>query len=884
VTQRRRKLIEVALPLEAIDAACKADKDRKTGTIRNLHKWFAPMPVPAWRALLFAALVDDPEDQAERERLRRLIEDLVATGSDSPPPHVIALAREEIRRSNPQGLPTIADPFCGGGSTVVEAQRLNLPSWGSDLNPVPVLISRTLCNLIPAALKAKSAANPHRLLEASLSDLRDDVLTHAKKTGERVRARISSLYPPLADGLVPYAWIWTRTAPCPNPACRLTTPLVSSWRLSAKRGAEVFARPVIADNQVEFEITDDPADAPREAKEGRASFSCVRCDTTLTTGYLREVAMRGELGLRLLAVAALKGKSRIFVAPTPAQEAALTLNVEVEPFLQVPIVKGGLGIRVPLWGMETQADLYLPRQIAALTAFADESAAVYDRCLDEGLPVEHARLIATTLGLAVSRLAMHNSKQVKWFTRNGPSKADPALREANLPIVWTFAETNPFAGSVGDWMQVVETTVRAFDSISAPGTPASIEIADARTAASQLDGSGYLVATDPPYFGHIGYADLSDYFYVWLRRALQGVHPDLFRTIAAPRAGELVANPARYGGDEQAARADYVGGFIETFASLSRIQRVDLPMLIVYAHREQEGAQGWEAMLTAVVESGLQIVGTWPVEASRSDRLRTHLSNALAAYVVLVCRPRDPQIGPVSFRDFDRELRLRLRSAVKELQEAATAPVDLAQAVIGPGMAAFSRQGAVLTADGSPLSVGLALGQINRVLSEILDEQESDFDAATRFAVAWFEEHGTAEAQFGEADQLARAKNVAVNGLVEDGIIESRPGKVKLLARAELDPQWDPASDGRLTVWEVTQHLVKRLEDGGDLAAADLLHRVGGRADAARELTYRLYSICERKGWTREAQGYNALAASWTEIQRLASEASVNPVQPTLGV
>jgi putative DNA methylase len=347
----RRKLIEVALPLEAIDAACKADKDRKTGTIRNVHKWFAPMPVPAWRALLFAALVDDPEDQADRERLRKLIEDLVSTGVNPPPPHVVALAQDEIRRSNPQGLPTITDPFCGGGSTLVEAQRLGLSSHGSDLSPVAVLITRTLCDLVPAALKAKDDA-ADRLLDASLDDLRDDVMKHASAVGERVRLRISGLYPPLGDGLVPYAWIWVRTAPCPNPACRLTTPLVTSWCLSAKRGAEVFARPVIVDNHVQFEVVDGVAAAPREAKTGRASFSCVRCETVLTTSYLRDVAKREELGLRLLAVAAMKGKARVFVAPTSAQEATLELSVEIEPFLRVPIQRGALGIQVPLWGME----------------------------------------------------------------------------------------------------------------------------------------------------------------------------------------------------------------------------------------------------------------------------------------------------------------------------------------------------------------------------------------------------------------------------------------------------------------------------------------------------------------------------------------------------
>ena len=868
----QKRLIEVALPLTAINAACKADKDRKTGTIRNVHKWFAPMPVPAWRALLFAALVNDPEDPAERERLRRLIENLVASGPDSPPARILAEAKAELLRSNPDGLPTIVDPFCGGGSTLVEAQRLGLSAWGSDLNPVPVLIARTLCDLVPAALAASNGQVTDGLLsQMSLASLKTAVMRYAKTVGDRVRSQISDIYPPLAGSRVPYAWLWTRTAPCPNPACRLRTPLVTSWTLSAKRGAETFVKPVIRDDHVNFEITTDGSEVPPNTKVGRASFGCVRCGTVLSTDYLRKASLRKELGIRLLAVAAVEGRSRVFLEPTPDQESALNLEGEVEPFLHVPVSKGGLGIQVPLWGMEEQADLYLPRQIAALSAFANEVAHVYDQCLHDDLSPEQARAISTILGLAVSRLAMHNSKQVKWFTRNGPSKADPALREPNLPIVWTFVETNPFAGSVGDWTQVVETTVRGFETLPSRPTAATVVMADARTVATQLDGSHYLVATDPPYFAHIGYADLSDYFYVWLRRTLRNVHPDLFDTVAAPRAGELVANPARHNGDEQAARADYVDGFIDAFSTLSRVQRHDLPMLVVYAHREQEGAQGWEAMLTAVIESHLQVVGTWPIEASRGDRLRTTSSNALAAYVVLVCRPRGETASRVSLREFDGELRDQLRVAVRELQEAATAPVDLAQAIIGPGMAVFSRHAAVVAADGSHVTVGSALAHMNRVLAEILDEQDSDFDSQSRFAVAWFEQQGHATASFGKADALARAKNVAVDGLVEAGVLESRAGKVRLLAREELDPTWNPSTEQRPTVWKMTQHLVKRLVEGGEASAAELLSRVNVGRETSRELAYRLYKVCERRKWTQEAQVYNSLVVSWPQISRLAA-------------
>lgn len=433
-------------------------------------------------------------------------------------------------------------------------------------------------------------------------------------------------------------------------------------------------------------------------------------------------------------------------------------------------------------------------------------------------------------------------------------------------------------------MQVVKTSVRAFDYTPAEAPPAEVLALDARRAAELLPTEGVFIATDPPYFGHIGYADLSDYFYVWLRRALGKVHPDLFATLAAPRTGELVANPSRHSGDEDAARDDFVEGFVETFDSLRRTQRQDLPMLVVYAHREFEGAHGWEAMLTAVVKSGLRLVGTWPLEASRANRLRNVRSNALASYVVLVCRPQPEDAERVSLRTFDAELRTLLGMAVRELQDAATAPVDLAQAVVGRGMSVFTRYREIITADGSALTVAMGLRRINKALAEILDEQELDFDADTRFALTWFEQRGTEVGSFGEADALARAKNVAVNGLEEAGIVVSRAGKVRLIRREELKRDWDPATNGRLTAWEAVQHLVTRLEGDGEQATADLLARLGEAGSAARELAYRLFSICERKGWTQEALAYNALVAAWPEITRLAAHTGAAPHQEAMEV
>lgn len=869
--QEKRKLIEVAIPLDSINAACKADKDRKTGTIRNLHKWFAPMPTPAWRALLFASLVDDPEDNNERERLWRIIDRLVGIDPIVPPEAVLEEARSEIAKSIPNGLPLVVDPFSGGGSTLVEAQRFLLPTFGSDLSPVAALITRALTTLPQAASGVGDASQdqmiPDENVEAAIEQA-------AEAIGNQVKARLGDLYRNDPDGAVPFAWIWARTAPCPNPSCRLRTPLLTSWVLSGKRGAEVYVAPRMRQDGYDFVVTTDRANVPDDLKVGRAEFVCLKCRAVLTTPYLREIAQASELGLRAVAKAVFSGDNREY-RPVPEDEQEMILSVPdvQDRCLEIEIARGGLGIQVPIWGIRTQADLYLPRQRAALACFAD-TVAEFARAARGEMPEARRTLIFTVLGLAVSRLAMHNSMQVKWFTRNGPSKADPALREPNMPLVWTFAETNPFAGAVGDWLQVVKTAVRALKYVERSAPPSTVRCGDARTVDEALPSGGCLIATDPPYFGHIGYADLSDYFYVWLRRSLKELHPDLFATVAAPRGGELIANPNRHDGDERAAREYFVEGFVEVFKRLEPRENAAYPMLVVYAHREQEGLHGWEAMLTAIVDGGYEIRGTWPIEASGPRRLRGRGSNVLSTYVVLVCRAR-AEARRIDRMQLSRELRLELKKSVLELQDAAIAPIDLAQAIIGPGMSVYSRYAAVLEADGSRMSVANALALINGVLNEVLDEQETDFDAESRWAAAWFDEHGYDVGDFGRADALSRAKGIAVDTLDQAGIVEQRAGRVRLLRREELDPEWTPRGDARPTVWEAALHLMTRLQAGGEAAAASLYADLGSLAEPSRELAYRLFLACERRKLTDEAVAVNGLVRSWPEITRLAESMPV---------
>jgi len=484
----------------------------------------------------------------------------------------------------------------------------------------------------------------------------------------------------------------------------------------------------------------------------------------------------------------------------------------------------------------------------------------------------YATAISTVLGLCVGKLAQANSTQSRWRVRSGPSKAELAFGMATVPMVWDFAETNPFGGSVGDWRQVVRTASRAFEWIDFEAPPAEVINSDARH--SDDVAQAVAVFTDPPYFKQIGYAALSDFFYPWLRRALYRVHEDLFETLLAPKDGELIAEPARHAGVETAATAYFVRGFRDVFARLGECQREDIPIVVVYAYRQQEStvdgrvSSGWDALLEALIDSGWLVTGTWPVDCAGSTRERSQESNALTSYVALACRTRPSSAGITDRRALLGELRQHLPAQIHELKMANIAPVDLAQAAIGPGMAIFSRHAKVLEADGTSMAVRAALGLINQALDEILAEQEGDFDPDTRFAVTWFEQRGVDEGPFGEADVLARAKNTSVDGLERAGVLVSRAGKVRLLRRDELSDAWDPATDARLTVWEVAQHLIKRLEEHGEAAAADLLRRVGGLGETARELAYRLYTTCERKGWAQEALAYNALVIAWPEIAR----------------
>jgi putative DNA methylase len=570
---------------------------------------------------------------------------------------------------------------------------------------------------------------------------------------------------------------------------------------------------------------------------------------------------------------------RAYVAPSLEHEDAAKEATPPEDFLDLELPANPRAITTPNYGMGRHRDLYTPRQLEMLRVLSDlvaEGAAKAEA--DSGGDCEYSRAIATYLALVVDKVVQFNSRLVLWYPKE--NRQTHTFGRQALSMTWDFAEGNPFAGVGGGIDVAVRTVADALGGVAPEGGDAQVDNRDA--ANIELETSGpVLVCTDPPYYDNVPYADLSDYFYVWLRRSIGHLHPDFFGTLLTPKRQELIAEPARFGGDRLQARAFFETGMRSVFSRLREIVSDEYPLTVYYAFKQTESvgdgaavSTGWGTMLTGLLESGFSITGTWPTRTERGGRLRDTGSNALASSIVLVCRPR-PLDAPLATRkEFAAALRAELPEALRRLQSGSIAPVDLAQAAIGPGMAVFSRYSKVLEADGKPMRVGNALAQINSALDELLAEQEADFDADTRWCIAWFEQYGTEEGPFGVAETLSRAKNTAINGLINAGVINSRGGKVRLLNRSEFEVTWDPTTDARLTVWEVTQHLIARHQTDGEEVAADLLRRVGsGLAEAARELAYRLFAICERKGWAQEALAYNALVSAWPEITRLAAQA-----------
>lgn len=916
----KKKLIEVALPLEAINRESAREKSIRHGHPFSLHLWWARKPLIAARAILFASLVDDPsahpdkfpteeEQEKERQRLFGIIEELVKWENTNNE-EVLNKAREEILKSTGGNLPPFYDPFCGGGSIPLEAQRLGLDSYASDLNPVAVLITKALieippkfANMPPVNSVARSKLDFKNGWKGA-SGLAEDVRYYGKWMRDEAFKRIGHLYPKVklpkeygSREATVIAWIGCRTVKCPNPACGAEMPLARSFWLSSKRGTKAWIEPIVNKNEVEF-IVKTGSGTAKDGTVNRSGAKCICCGTPVSFDYIRSEGKAGRLGKRMMGIVAEGERGRYYLPPNQEHESianqAIPSNV---PETDLP--EQALGFRVQLYGMTKHADLFTNRQLTALTTFSDIVSEVklkaYKDAISAGLPDDqlgineggkgakaYSEAIAIYLAFLIDQLANHQSTINSWNSTNSQMRSVFA-RQA-IPMVWDFAESNPFCNSSGSYNNLFERMIKGFSAIPANKEGNALQVDAA--AFSFQDKDKFLISTDPPYYDNIGYADLSDYFYIWLRRSLGNIYPDVLSTVLVPKAQELVATPYRFEGDREKAKEFFERGLYKAFNNIKEIANKELPVTIYYAFKQSEiesndedddinvSSTGWETMLEGLIKSGFEIVGTWPIRTEKIGRSVEIGTNALASSIVIVCRVKKDSLNMITRREYLNILRKELPSALKKLQQGNIAPVDLAQAAIGPGMSVFSRYSKVLEADGNPMTVRTALQIINQELDVYLTAQEGDMDTDSRFCIAWYEQFGMNEAPFGEADVLARAKNTSVGRLEEKGVVYSAKGKVRLLKREELDAKWSPvSSSSRDMIWMCTQQLVKALENEGEIKTAELVHEIRGDvAENAKALAYRLYTIAERKGWTEEAYAYNALVVSWPDIQRKAEE------------
>ena len=982
----KKKLIEVALPLDAINRATAYEKMPGIGPHpRGLHLWWSRKPLAAARAVIFAQMVDDPSGyvdvlmsdtkkrraaerelkkrltghaakralarddaiaepeptleeviaEQERERLFAIIEDFVLW-ENTTNEEVLEPARREIRQSwrracaenaaHPRAteifdrhkLPAFHDPFAGGGALPLEAQRLGLEAHASDLNPVAVLINKAMIE-IPPKFAGRPPVNPSAIQEKNLigrewtgaQGLAEDVRYYGQWMREEAAKRIGQLYPRVEitekmvaerPDLKPYkgrkltviAWLWARTVKSPNPAfADVDVPLAATFMLSTKKGKEAYVEPVIEGRGYRFTVKVGEPPNAAATKTGTklsrgANFRCLMSGSPITGDYIKAEGQSRRMGARLMAIVAEGDRERVYLALTSTHKAVAQAALPTwRPEVTISGSNQYLGVRP--YGVEQFDQLFTNRQLLALNTFSDLvgeatgrvwRAAVAVGLPDDGLPLgdggsgakAYAEAVGVYLAFAVDRCSDFNNVCTRWVPGN--QKVMNLFGRQAIAMTWGFPEAAILHETVGGFVPASSFIADCILKLPQQGIGGATQ----QDAMTSLQSNGKVISTDPPYYDNIPYADLSDFFYVWLRRSLRTVFPDLFATLAVPKADELVAFSYRHRSKE-AAEVFFLDGMTRAMGRLAEQAHPAFPITIYYAFKQSEtkgnegtSSTGWETFLDAVIRSGFAISGTWPLRSEQQYRMRSMGANALASSIVLVCRQRPADALMATRREFVEALKSELPVALAHLQRGNIAPVDLAQAAIGPGMAVYTRYAKVLDAAGKALSVREALVLINQTLDETLVQQEGDFDADSRWALAWFEQSGFDEGEYGIAETLSKAKNTSVAGMVEAGILASKGGTVRLLKPEELPPDWDPTTDPRLTAWEMVHHLVRALEAGGESAAADLAAQLGTKAEAARELCYRLYTLCERKKRAAEALSYNSLVQSWPEITRLARE------------
>lgn len=901
-----KKLIEVALPLEKINAESAREKSIRHGHPSTLHLWWARRPLAAARAVIWASLVDDPsshpeqfpteEDQnTERQRLFKILEDLVVW-ENSNNEKVLDAAKAEIMKSTNGNPPALLDPFAGGGAIPLEAQRLGLEAHAHDLNPVAVMINKAMIEIPPkfsgmAPVNSDAQVNSMHDAWARAEGLAEDVRYYGEWMKQEAYKRIGHLYPkvkvPEEQGggeATVIAWIWARTVKCPNPACGCEIPLVRSFTLSKKKGHEAYVEPQFFDSKCSYTVK--LGEHKEKGTVNRTAASCVACGTSVPLDYVRSEGSNHRMGRHLIAVVAEGKNGRAYYSPDDIQLCASQVG-EPENVPCEDLPEKALGFRIQAYGITKWKDLYTNRQLTALTTFSDlvvetqkkvEVDAIAVGMSDDHVPLckgghgarAYGEAVGVYLAFAVDRQADIGSTIASWINTIGAIR-NTFGRQA-IPMTWDFAEANPFSSSTGCFSNMVDWIVKCIDNFPIAQFEAEVSQRDAQ---SDCGLRNIMISTDPPYYDNIDYADLSDYFYIWMRRSLKDSYPGLFSTVLVPKTEELIATPFRHGGSMEKAKSFFESGMLSASKQMYLYAREDVPVTIYYAYKQSDSdadgtaSSGWETMLNSIVKAGFAITGTWPMRTERGNRMRGNGSNALASSIVLVCRKRPEDAPQTTRRNLIATLRHELRPALKKLQASNIAPVDLAQSAIGPGMGVFSRYRRVLEADGTPMSVRSALQIINEELDLYFNEQVGDMDTASRFCVDLYTQYAYNVVKYGEAEVLANAKSTSIPMLAANGVVYAKAGDVHLVERADLPEKVDVDEKN---IWLLTQQLTQAMAKGGVEACAQIVASMfGSNAERAKDLAYRLYTIAEQKKWSNEAYAYNALVVAWPDIQSRAA-------------
>jgi putative DNA methylase len=883
----KKKLIEVALPLETINTQSAREKSIRHGHPSTLHLWWARRPLAAARAVIWASLVDDPSSlpeqfpteeaqNAERERLFKILSELVKW-ENSNNQIVLDAAKAEILKSASGNPPALLDPFAGGGSIPLEAQRLGLEAHASDLNPVAVMINKAMIEIPPKftghpPVNPDAKANTLNTIWMSAQGLADDVRYYGEWMKKKAFERVGHLYPKVKDKHgrehTIIAWIWTRTVKCPNPACRCEMPLASSFELSKKKGKEAYVQPVIEGNNVRYTVEYGKT-PPEPPKTGRGQFKCICCGETATGEYVRGEFTAKRAASKLMAIVAEGNRGRLYFSPN--EEQVKTANCGEPAWKPVAEMNqdcadlvSGRGYGYTHWH-----ELFSNRQLTSLVTFSDLVSEAHEQIIQDGGTKEYAQAIGVYLAFGVDKASDAWSGFVSW--RNTVEASRNTFARQALPMVWDSTEVNPFSSSCGNWTDACIGWV--YQSII--GLPCT-RVGFSRQHDAQTDNGlrNIMVSTDPPYYDNISYADLSDFFYIWMRQALKGFYPDLFCTMLVPKAEELVASAYRFNCKMDKARSFFENGMLQTFKQINEYVRDEVPTTVYYAYKQNEdegestSSTGWETMLSAIIQAGFAITGTWPMRTEKPGRMIELNTNALASSIVLVCRKRFTDAPMCTRRDFINTLKRELKPALKKLQASNIAPVDLAQSAIGPGMGVFSRFSVVLEADGTPMSVRSALQIINQEIDLYFTEQDGELDRDSRFCIDLYTQYAFNDMKFGDADVLARAKNTSVEKLASSSVLYAQKGVVRLLTRDDIPERID-----REITWLLTQQLTHAMEKDGVVGVANIVSdMITSEPEYAKALAYRLFTIAERKGWAQEAYAYNSLVIAWPEIQSKAAD------------